>query len=176
MNRIRWGQVARRRRWPGFVALVAVTVPGVALASGSRTVISVGHLSDGVNTPVIADAHGVTLYMSTGDRDGKSSCYRACAQVWKPLLAVGSLIAGKGVNRKLLNSSPRTGGKRQVTYNGHPLYLYIAYGKEPPGADGGVYCGVDGSSDPNRRHPHWLVLDPRGNPKKNVPITDCQGY
>jgi hypothetical protein len=35
-----------------------------------------------------------------------------------------ALSAGAGVKAKLLGTTKRKNGKRQVTYNGHPMYLF----------------------------------------------------
>jgi len=43
---------------------------------------------------------------------------------WPALTTVGRPIAGTGVNRHLLGSIYRPGIGRQVTYAGHPLYLF----------------------------------------------------
>lgn len=43
---------------------------------------------------------------------------------WPALTTIGAPIAGPGVNQKLLGSVDRPGIGNQVTYGGHPLYLY----------------------------------------------------
>ena len=43
---------------------------------------------------------------------------------WPALTTVGAPVAGPGVNRFLLGSVYRPGIGRQVTYGGHPLYLF----------------------------------------------------
>jgi predicted lipoprotein with Yx(FWY)xxD motif len=43
---------------------------------------------------------------------------------WPALTTIGVPVAGRGVNRKLLGTVDRPGVGRQVTYGGHPLYLF----------------------------------------------------
>ena len=75
---------------------------------------------------VLATSSGRTLYLFMKDKNGRSSCYRQCASYWPPLMKKGTLRAGTGVKAKLLGTTMRKNGKRQVTYNHHPLYLYTA--------------------------------------------------
>ena len=70
--------------------------------------------------------NGMTLYMTTKDTGSSSTCYGTCAQNWPPYLAgaednVQQLQAG--VTGKV-DTTIRTDGGIQVTYNGHPLYFY----------------------------------------------------
>jgi predicted lipoprotein with Yx(FWY)xxD motif len=47
-----------------------------------------------------------------------------CARTWRPLL--GGAATGKGgANPRLIGLSRIAGGDRQVTYNRHPLYIYV---------------------------------------------------
>jgi predicted lipoprotein with Yx(FWY)xxD motif len=58
------------------------------------------------------------------DKHGKSACYGQCAVFWPPLMKKGKVRAGAGVKAKLLGTTKRKNGKAQVTYKGHPLYLF----------------------------------------------------
>jgi predicted lipoprotein with Yx(FWY)xxD motif len=73
---------------------------------------------------VLATSSGRTLYLFMKDKNGRSSCYSACASYWPPLMKKGTLRAGTGVKKALLGTTKRKNGKRQVTYNHHPLYVY----------------------------------------------------
>lgn len=76
--------------------------------------------------PTLAEANGRTLYSLSADAraHGKSVCYHACATAWPPLLTKGTPDAGRGVQASLLGTIKRTNGAEQVTYKGHPLYLF----------------------------------------------------
>jgi predicted lipoprotein with Yx(FWY)xxD motif len=73
---------------------------------------------------VLVDAQGRTLYMFGADMGTTSTCSGACAQNWPPLLATGTATVGNNAKASLLGESTRSDGKQQVTYNGHPLYLF----------------------------------------------------
>jgi len=73
---------------------------------------------------IVADAHGRTLYLFEKDTTGKSACSGTCAVYWPPLLTGGRAVAVKGAKQSLLGSIRRTDGTHQVTYAGHPLYLF----------------------------------------------------
>jgi len=74
---------------------------------------------------ILFAGNGRVLYMFTSDTPGTSNCSGACAAAWPPYFARGKLVAGEGVNRKLLGRTTRADGRKQVTYNGHPLYFYV---------------------------------------------------
>jgi len=81
---------------------------------------------------VLFDGRGFALYAFTRDRrGGPSQCYGGCAKAWPVYFASGSLRAGPGVKRSLLGTTRRRNGRRQVTYNGRPLYYYV--GERRPG-------------------------------------------
>jgi predicted lipoprotein with Yx(FWY)xxD motif len=79
---------------------------------------------------VLFDGRNRVLYGFTRDRrGGPSRCYGACAKAW-PVYFSGKLSvrAGKGVRQSLIGTTRRRDGRRQVTYNGWPLYYYAHEG------------------------------------------------
>ena len=73
---------------------------------------------------ILVDGRGFALYLFTHDKGKKPRCYGACATAWPPFLTKGAPRYGKGTKRGRLGTTRRRGGKRQVTYGGHPLYYY----------------------------------------------------
>jgi predicted lipoprotein with Yx(FWY)xxD motif len=156
---------------------VAAALPTSALAGGSRVIVKVGKLADQSHTSVLVNKFGRTLYMSAGDQHRRSNCYGDCTAVWKPVMATGPVVAGSGANKKLLGTTRRKNGKRQVTYNHHPLYLYIA-AAESVGAYDGQGCDVTGSPVQPGETAIWRALSARGTAIKHIlPYNACEsGY
>jgi predicted lipoprotein with Yx(FWY)xxD motif len=75
---------------------------------------------------ILVDAHGKTLYDFPPDKRMSSTCYGACAALWPPLLTTGKPLAGHGVKASLLGTVRRKDGKLEVTYDRHPLYLFVS--------------------------------------------------
>ena len=69
-------------------------------------------------------------------------------------MTTGKPTAGNGVTSSLLGTTKRANGTEQVTYNGHPLYLFA--GDTASSQTNGQ--GSDGFGAP------WYVLSPQGNP------------
>ena len=72
---------------------------------------------------VLTNAKGLTLYWFVPDTSTKSNCNGSCAAIWPPVK--GPATAGTGVTGKLATIK-RAGGSTQATYDGHPLYTYVA--------------------------------------------------
>lgn len=124
--------VVSKGQWRIAAALAVVfagSTATVALASSGAVVTT----RDGKLGTMLAARNGHTLYMFNRDWR-KSYCYGSCAATWKPDISYGRPTAASGsqVNAKLLGTTRRTNGSLQVTYNGHPLYLYV--GDKSPGA------------------------------------------
>jgi len=88
---------------------------------------------------VVTNAQGFTLYSFAPDTATTSKCTGACAQIWPPV--TGPAAAGQGVTGTL-GTITRSGGSKQATYNGHPLYTYTA--DTGPGQAKGNGLNVDG--------------------------------
>lgn len=102
---------------------------------------------------ILFDGSGRALYGFTRDRrGGPSRCYGECAVAWPVYFAKGQLRAGKSVKKSLIGTTRRRDGRRQLTYDGWPLYYYI-HDTEP----GEVSCqNVDEFGG------LWLVVRPNG--------------
>ncbi len=95
------------------------------------------------------------IYIFEKEKSKKSECYGGCAEGWPPVLTKGKK-QGKpkaigGVEQKLLGTTKRRGGARQVTYNGKPLYYYY---DELPGQ---VFC-----HNVIQYGANWAVIQPDG--------------
>jgi predicted lipoprotein with Yx(FWY)xxD motif len=91
--------------------------------SGGAAVVSLGTVPQlGM---VLVDSNGMTLYDFHKDKGTTSSCYGACAQAWPPLTTAGEPQVGNGASASKLGTTERNDGTTQVTYAGHPLYLFV---------------------------------------------------
>lgn len=120
-----------------LTASVAGGTATVALSQGSAATIKTRHTSLGT---VLVDAKGRTAYLFEKDKKGKSACSGQCAVNWPPVLTSGKPKAGGGAAASRLGTTKRADGKTQVTYAGHPLYLFVA-DKNKPGSVKGE--GID---------------------------------
>ena len=96
----------------------------VASASPSTPTVKAAQTTLG---DVLVDAKGMVLYRYTADKKGASACYTACLTLWPVLVSPsgGQPIAGPGVSQPALGVITRKDGKKQVTYDGWPLYTYF---------------------------------------------------
>lgn len=103
---------------------VAAAQAGRPTAETSRSAkIGVRHTSVGT---ILVSSSGRTLYEFTKDRLRSNSCakIKECSEIWPSLTTSGKPTAGPGVKASLLSTITLHGGAKQVTYAGHPLYLY----------------------------------------------------
>jgi predicted lipoprotein with Yx(FWY)xxD motif len=114
---------------------------------------------------ILVDSTGRTLYLFKADSGTSSACSGACASAWPPLLAKGTTNAGTGPTAAKLGTITRSGGSQQVTYNGHPLYLYV--GDKKPGDVAGQGVTAFGAA--------WFVLSSTGNPITTAPSSSGGG-
>lgn len=105
----------------GVATAAAVTHQSAGAMSASHGTVNLRKTKLG---KVLVTKSGMTLYLFKKDRSKHSACYGQCATYWPPLLKKGKLRAGTGVKAKLLGTTKRKNGQRQVTYKGHPLYRF----------------------------------------------------
>jgi predicted lipoprotein with Yx(FWY)xxD motif len=105
----------------GVATAAAFTHQSVASSSATAGKVTLHTTKIG---NVLATSSGRTLYLFMKDKNKKSACYGQCATYWPPLMKKGKVSAAAGVKAKLLGTTKRKNGKLQVTYNGHPLYLF----------------------------------------------------
>jgi len=111
-------------------------------AQGSTPAAASGNsvLSRTINgTTVLTNSKGLTLYSFGPDTSTASNCNGSCATYWPPV--VGPVTAGPGVTGTL-STITRADGTIQATYDGHPLYTYVA--DTAPGQDKGNGLNLSG--------------------------------
>jgi predicted lipoprotein with Yx(FWY)xxD motif len=159
--------------------VLALPVVAVALAGcggGSGGSVSPPKTSSGqaatvgvVNTSlgkILVNSKGRTLYLFQKDTGPTSTCTGACATNWPRLLPKGKPTIGSGANASLVGTSTRPDGKTQVTYNGHPVYLFS--GDTKAGDTNGEGINAFGAS--------WYALSSAGNKVTGSSNSGGSGY
>ena len=72
----------------------------------------------------LVNGSGDAVYLWAKDGKNMSACTGACAGAWPPVTTTGAPTAGSGVTASDLGTITRSGGTKQVTYDGHPLYFF----------------------------------------------------
>ncbi len=112
------------------VLTLALAAGGAAIAAdhSSARAATISTARTGLGR-VIVDSRGHTLYLFEKDKRGHSACSGACVSYWPPLLTTAKPIAAGGAKRSLLGTIRRADGTKQVTFAGHPLYLFFGDSK-----------------------------------------------
>jgi predicted lipoprotein with Yx(FWY)xxD motif len=130
--------------------------PAAGSAGGSGATSVVGTKTGSLGT-FLVDGKGRALYLWEADHGSTSTCTGACAQAWPPLTITGPPKASGAVRGSLLGTTKRADGSREVTYAGHPLYLFA--GDSRAGQTTGE--GSNGFGAP------WWVVTPAGKALQN---------
>jgi predicted lipoprotein with Yx(FWY)xxD motif len=120
-----------------------------AAAAGSGLVITTKSGSAGA---FLTDGSGRAVYLWMKDGKDSSACDGACAGAWPPVTATGAVSASGGVTTAGLSTITRSGGAKQVVYDGHPLYYFS--GDSGPGQVSGQGSDSFGAK--------WWLVDPAG--------------
>lgn len=108
----------------------AATVTEAAAKSAPSLVIGTNKTPE--DGTLITGANNRTLYVLQADEKSTSAhvklstCNGACAAVWPPVLATAAPAVSGKANASLVGLTTRSDGTKQVTYNGLPLYYYVA--------------------------------------------------
>ena len=125
--------------------------PTAGSAGGSGAASVVGTKTGSLGT-FLVDGKGRALYLWEADHGSTSTCTGACAQAWPPLTITGPPKASGAVRGSLLATTKRADGSREVTYAGHPLYLFA--GDSRAGQTTGQGSTAFGAA--------WWVVTPAG--------------
>jgi predicted lipoprotein with Yx(FWY)xxD motif len=142
----------------GLAALAACGSSGPYVASAGSGAKAANTSAATVSTHIgplgtyLADSKGRTLYEFANDTSSTSTCSGSCATYWPPVTSTGAPVAGAGVTSGMLGTTMRADGTTQVTYSGHPLYLYA--GDAKAGDTKGQGLNASGGL--------WWLLSPAG--------------
>ncbi|MHB1503777.1 MAG: COG4315 family predicted lipoprotein [Acidimicrobiales bacterium] len=126
---------------------------------------------------ILTTASGYTVYGLTADTPTTTACTGGCLSIWPPLTVTGTPVPGRNVVATLLGTILLSDGQRQVTYNGHPLYIYS--GDHSPGATNGEGISFPAGANPPKGH--WYVVASTGDLVTSTPTispstTTAGGY
>jgi predicted lipoprotein with Yx(FWY)xxD motif len=101
---------------------------------------------------ILVDGAGRTIYLFAKDTGPAATCTSSCLSYWPAVPATaGEHVAGQA-SAADLGSIAETGGGRQSSYAGHPLYYFV--GDKHAGDTNGQALDQFGAK--------WYVLDPAG--------------
>ncbi len=99
-------------------------------------------------------AYAVPLHAGQGAAGARAP--GSCAKYWPPAIAPAKPAGGTGVKAALLGTTLRRDGRRQLTYNHHPLYGF-ALDKQPGQTNGQGSTAFGGQ---------WWAVSSKGRPVK----------
>lgn len=104
------------------IALIAAGASAQAQAGqASKRVVKQAH-SAKLGKTILTNLRGITLYSLRAETNGKFICKRSCLQDWHPLFIAAGVKPTGPV--KLGAIKRPDSGRRQVTFDGRPLYTF----------------------------------------------------
>ena len=154
------GSSATKTTAPAAASSAAQTSPAYATATSTSSAAStsagavlIATKQNSLGTILAAGPRQLTVYMFEGDKGAQSACTGACTHVWPPVTTAATARSGGSAMAADLGTITRAVGTKQVTYKGHPLYLFARDGDK-----GDAYGqGVNGFGA------SWYVLSPSGS-------------
>ncbi len=139
----------------GTVITTRVTPFGTALVVGSGTYK--GYSLYDLTSDDAPTSYGCTITVLTlgGQSASCTGPSNDKTAIWPAITTSGAPVAGPGVNGSLLSTVNRKGVGNQITYAGHPLYLFDDAPNQVTG---------EGIDDPASPLPHgvWFLVKPNG--------------
>jgi len=108
-----------------------------------------------------ANAVTATLYLFAKDTGPGSTCEGSCASYWPPVPVSGAPHAAGGAAAAALGVITGSGGSRQLSYAGHPLYYFV----------GDTKAGQTRGQGLDQFGAKWFVLNSTGAAVVNAPST-----
>jgi predicted lipoprotein with Yx(FWY)xxD motif len=125
---------SRRPRHLSIAVVAAVAVLAIAAlfsslagASTSKRVVGEAHNSSLGSTVLVAANNGLTLYSLSAEKNGRFICTGSCLKDWHPLVVAAGV---KPTGPVALGTVKRPDGRRQVTFEGRPLYTFDSDSKK----------------------------------------------
>lgn len=149
-----------------LVAALSLTAVGVGVARAASRTAATNRATVTITTravpklgTILVDAKGRTLYMFEPDKHHAVTCKGTCAAIWPPvkLASGGKAVAAGKAKASLLGNDKNPAGGRVVTYDGWPLYTYVA----------DTRAGVATGQDRDLNGGLWYVLGPSGKVIEN---------
>lgn len=107
-----------------ILAIAVIAVAGLfssqATARTSKQVVREAH-SSSLGKTVLTANNGLTLYSLSVEKHGNFICKGSCLKDWFPLVVAAGV---KPVGPVALGTVKRPDGRRQVTFEGRPLYTF----------------------------------------------------
>jgi predicted lipoprotein with Yx(FWY)xxD motif len=125
---------------------------GASTTAATASAVSLTTKRAALGTVLAVGPKRMTVYLFEADKGSASACSASCAAVWPPVTTTGTATAAGGAIASHLATITRPDGTKQVTYNGHPLYLFAK--DKDKGDSYGQGVKAFGAS--------WYVLAPSG--------------
>jgi predicted lipoprotein with Yx(FWY)xxD motif len=109
-----------------LVAIAAISAIALQIAPGAGAQTTKRVVKEANNAKlgktVLTNLSGITLYSLSAETNGKFICKGSCLRDWHPLVVAAGVKPSGPV--KLGTIKRPDNGRRQVTFNGRPLYTF----------------------------------------------------